>query len=65
MPGIRIGMTTTSVNTREVGYSTKYAPSTAAIAPLAPSIGTLAEAAEPASSVTAVWVAQATKPPAT
>jgi hypothetical protein len=43
----------------------KYAPSTAAIAPLAPRFGTRASAAVPARSVIAACVAVATKPPAT
>jgi hypothetical protein len=40
------------------------APRTAAIAPLAPRVGTRAAAAVPKSRVTAVWVAVAAKPPA-
>ena len=48
-----------------LGYSTKYAPSTAAIAPLAPSIGATASAADPPISVISAWVMAATNPPAT
>ena len=43
----------------------KKAPRTAAIAPLAPRFGTRAADAVPKSSVTAVCVIVATKPPAT
>ena len=42
-------MITTSPRTFEFGYSTKYAPSTAAIAPLAPRFGTRPSAALPTS----------------
>ena len=44
----------TQVRTRPRGRMTMYAPSTAAIAPLAPTFGIRAAAAEPASSVTIV-----------
>ena len=49
---------------RAVGYRTMKAPSTAAIAPLAPSVGTCAADAEPKCRVTTACVIVATKPPA-
>src|SRR5437764_6710853 len=53
----------TAVSTRARGRSRKYAPSTAAIAPLAPMFGMLASAAPPNCSVTKVCNAVAATPP--
>src|SRR3954468_12328055 len=49
-----------SVITRAWGSSTKYAPSTPAIAPLAPTVGTLAAPMPAKWSVTSVWTSAAT-----
>ena len=46
----------TAVSTRECGYSTKYAPITPAIAPLAPIIGTIDD------GFMATWPSAATAP---
>ena len=54
-----------SVSTFALGRSTRYAPSTAAIAPLAPRFGMLAASVLTVGSVTNVCPAVATSPPPT